>query len=224
MSRINIAIDGFAGCGKSTLAKDLARALNYTHIDSGAMYRAVTFLILNNQVAVYHDHKVASLLNHLDIKVTTTSEFNRIILNGEDVTRHLKTEDVSKNVSHVASLSKVRKKLVSEQKRLARNKGVVMDGRDIGTVVLPDAELKIFLTAQIDARVQRRKMELAEMGRKIGHEQIEENLKQRDLLDSTRKESPLRQAKDAVLIDNTNLTVDEQLKMVLALVHIRADN
>jgi len=224
MPKINIAIDGFAGCGKSTLAKDLAQALNYTHIDSGAMYRALTFLFLKNKTDLRNIRKISQLLRDLDLRVIPAPDCNHLILNGEDVTSYLRTDSILSEVSNVAALPEVRKKLVAEQIKLADKKGIVMDGRDIGTVVLPKAELKIFLTARLEARVKRRKKELALLGRTIGYKQIEENLNRRDHSDSTRKESPLMQAEDAVLMDNTNLNREEQIAMVLALALYRSND
>lgn len=218
MNPINIAIDGYSSCGKSTLAQDLAKSLNYTYIDSGAMYRAVTLYILNNDFvkgdAVFD---VKKALSDINIEFRFINGKNITYLNGSNVEDDIRRMYVSENVSVVAAIPEVRRKLVEHQQYLGRNKSVVMDGRDIGTVVFPDAELKIFVTADIEIRTKRRYEELMAKGITVSFEEIKNNLHERDFIDSTREDSPLFQAEDAILIDNTNLSIEEQFNKVLAL-------
>ncbi len=215
--KITIAIDGYAACGKSTLAKALAKTLNYTFIDSGAMYRAVAFYCLENQLIDNNGAiQIQQLEKHLqNIKIEMTSD-QKIFLNEQDITDAIRTPRVAAVVSQVAALKAVRTKLVELQQQMGVNGGIVMDGRDIGTVVFPDAELKIFVTASAEVRTQRRLAELEAKGENTDAQSVQQNLLQRDHLDSTRKESPLAQASDAIVLDTTELSREAQLAWALA--------
>ncbi len=220
--RINIAIDGHSSCGKSTLARDLARELNYTYIDSGAMYRAVAYFVLNNDINPNNETEVRHSLPDIDIDIGYTPGF-RIFLNGLDITDSIGSLEVSSVVSEIAAMTSVRKKLVEIQQKMSLSKGVVMDGRDIASVVMPDAELKLFVTADIETRTTRRFLELQQKGQFPDHETVRDNLIHRDHIDSTRHDSPLIRVPDAILIDNSNMTREEQLTVAkkLALQLIR---
>ncbi len=220
-NRINIAIDGHSSCGKSTLAKQLAAALGYLYIDSGAMYRAVSLYFLNNKVDISDPHQVQSALGEVYIAMENKNGSFKIDLNGTDVTNRIIQLDVSSIVSEVAALSVVRRKLVDIQKEQGIHKGVVMDGRDIGTVVYPTAELKLFVSAQIEVRTQRRYIELKEKNMETPYDDVRQNLLHRDHIDSTRADSPLRQAEDAILIDNSFMDREEQLYLCLKLAEER---
>lgn len=216
--KINIAIDGYSSCGKSTLAKGMAKALGYAYIDSGAMYRAVTLYALNQNLITDGEVNIAELENQLDaisVDFTNNNGLNTTLLNGQDVENDIRNMEVSSMVSQVSRIKKVREKLRYMQQDSARYGGVVMDGRDIGSAVLPFAELKIFMTADTDVRAMRRFEELAAKGETITLEEIRENLEKRDLLDTTRKENPLVQVADARLLDTTDLTEMEQLNVAL---------
>ena len=217
MKKIIISIDGHSACGKSTLAKALANELNYGYIDTGAMYRAVTFYFLENRVNIQKTAEMEKALKRINITFKSTVGGNRTYLNGKDVEDVIRKMFVSKNVSHVAAISPVRKMVVKQQIEMGKLKGIVMEGRDIGTVVFPKAELKVFLTADEEVRTNRRYNELLKKGHTVSLKSIRENLRERDHIDSTRKDSPLRKAQEAVLIDNSNITPKEQLAMVLAL-------
>lgn len=219
MKRIIIAIDGYSSCGKSTLAKALAKTLHYAYVDTGAMYRAVTLYLIDNDIDIDDPAAVHDALAKIEIHFERTADGNHIFLNGKDVEKDIRSMRVSKMVSPVSTISEVRRALVAQQKLMGSRKGLVMDGRDIGTVVFPDAELKIFLTADNDIRTQRRYEEMKKKGEETPFEVVKNNLTERDRIDSTRADSPLRQADDAILIDNSNLTPDEQLQTVLDLVH-----
>lgn len=214
--KIIIAIDGHSACGKSTLAKDLASQLNYVYVDSGAMYRAVTLYCLEHHIPFKEGPELAAALLKINIRQTVTQEgIQTTWLNEEVVEEAIRSMGVSSHVSEVAALSSVRHKLVEEQRKMGKNKGIVMDGRDIGTVVFPNAELKIFLTASENVRVERRLLELMDKGVHATYEEIKSNLRQRDHIDSTRKDSPLTKAEDARLLDNSDLSREGQLKIVL---------
>lgn len=219
MKKINIAIDGHSSCGKSSTSKILASRLKYKYIDTGAMYRAVTYYLLINDID-WHDH---SLLNEIleqidiDFEINEKGE-NRTLLNGKDVEVEIRTMKVSNFVSEVSAISSIRKKLVEQQRQIAKDKGVVMDGRDIGTVVLPNAQLKIFMTASIQARTERRWLELQNKGVALSREEVRQNLEHRDHIDSTREDSPLKQAEDAILLDTSNLTLEQQIEKIQNLV------
>ena len=220
-SKINIAIDGYSSCGKSTIAKAIARELNYIYIDSGAMYRAMTLYALQHGY-ISNDGKVneAALISALELvminfKYNTDTYRYETYLNGQNVEREIRTLQVSNNVSPVSAIREVRQKLVRMQKRMAESKGVVMDGRDIGTVVLPDAELKLFMTADPAIRARRRFDELHAMGVDTSMEEVLKNINQRDRIDTSRTHDPLVQATDALVLDNSNLTMDEQFQFVM---------
>lgn len=214
MKKITIAIDGYSSCGKSTLAKSLAAHLGYTYIDSGAMYRAVTLFLLNNGIKVEARDKVNAALNEINIRFSAN---NHTMLNGKDVEKEIRQMAVSNYVSEVAAVPEVRRAMVSQQQQMGEDRGIVMDGRDIGTVVFPKAELKIFLTADPDIRAQRRYEELAQKGQHASLKAVRDNLTHRDHIDSTREDSPLRQAADAIIIDNTLLNREEQLERAIFL-------
>lgn len=218
MKRIIIAIDGHSACGKSTLAKGLAKSLHYAYLDSGAMYRAVTLYFIDNQIDYNDATAVEEALKHIEIHFERIDGQNRTFLNGRDVERDIREMRVSEHVSPVSAISAVRRAMVRQQQAMGRRRGIVADGRDIGTVVFPDAELKIFLVADLDVRTSRRHLELAAKGIDADWNEIQRNLLERDRIDSSRADSPLRQADDAVVIDNTLLSEEEQLEKALALV------
>ena len=222
MKKITIAIDGFSSTGKSTIAKQLANHLEYVYVDSGAMYRAVTlYAMQENLISVHHFFKdrLISILDNitLNFKFNPSVGFAEIYLNSINVETKIRTLEVSKLVSKVAEVSEVRTKLVEQQKQMGISKGVVMDGRDIGTVVFPNAELKLFITASAEKRAQRRFDELIDRGDKVTFDEILTNVNYRDLIDSTRKESPLIKADDAIEIDNSEMTLTEQFEKVYQL-------
>jgi cytidylate kinase len=207
--KINIAIDGHSACGKSTVAKMLASSLGYLYIDSGSMYRAIAFFALENGLANGKSVNAEGLkarLNDIDVKLVRGKDGQaHTLLNGEDVEKDIRTMRVSAVVSPVSTIPEVRSKLVLLQQAMATERGVVMDGRDIGTVVLPDAELKIFLTASLEERARRRWAELAQRGVDLSMAEVIENLNERDLIDTTRAVSPLVRAEDAILVDNSSM-------------------
>jgi len=222
MKRIIIAIDGYSSCGKSTLAKDLAKVVDYTYIDSGAMYRAVTLYSLQHDFFKGEELDLESLRKALpDIRISfkINSETGRseTCLNGQNVEEEIRTMAVADKVSPIAAVGFVREAMVKQQHFMGREKGVVMDGRDIGTVVFPDAELKIFVTALPEIRAQRRLDELIAKGENVTFEEVLHNLSKRDFIDSTRKDGPLKKAEDAIVLDNSNLTINEQNRKVLKL-------
>ncbi len=211
--KIIIAIDGYSSCGKSTLAQALAKRLHYLHIDSGAMYRAVTLYFIRYQVDLHHEKDVASALEKISIHLGFEDEVQVTWLNGENVESAIREPAVNELVSEVSTISSVRKAMVAQQRKMGIDKGLVMDGRDIGTVVFPDAELKIFLTADLEVRVERRWLELLNRGINASREEVRENLLHRDHIDSTRHDSPLRKADNATIIDTSYLTEKEQLQI-----------
>ena len=212
---IIIAVDGHSSCGKSTLAKALAKHLHYVYGDSGAMYRAVTLYFLNNLVN-YHDMQaVTEALGNIKIRFKRIEGQNTTFLNDENVEREIRTMRISEHVSPVSTIPVVRRAMVEQQQHMEKKRGIVMDGRDISTVVFPDAELKIYLTAEADVRTSRRHLELASKGIDADWAEIKHNLLERDRIDSTRFDSPLRQAPDAVVIDNTFLSEEEQFELAL---------
>lgn len=218
---INIAIDGYSSCGKSTLAKALAARLHYAYVDTGAMYRAITLFALRYDLVRDGEVCKEELLEgldraHIDFVPDGESGKSYVMLNGENVEEEIRSLQVSDSVSTVASIAEVRQKLVKIQKRIASKKGVAMDGRDIGTVVLPDAELKFFVTADIEVRAERRYRELVENGYAVSMEDVRKNIRERDQEDMNREESPLKRADDAILIDTTDLTPQEQLDEALS--------
>ncbi|QOG00846.1 (d)CMP kinase [Flavobacterium sp. MDT1-60] len=224
MEKITIAIDGFSSTGKSTLAKQLAKELEYVYVDTGAMYRGVTYFAMQNQLigADFFDKKalIEALLNiQLEFKFNSDLGFAEMYLNGENIEKQIRTIEVSNFVSKVAEVSEVRSKLVEQQKEMGKNKGIVMDGRDIGTVVFPGAELKIFMTASAETRAQRRFDELQQKGDNVSYEEVLKNVVDRDHIDTHREDSPLIIADDAIEIDNSYLTREEQFAVVLELVN-----
>ena len=216
--KINIAIDGFSACGKSTLAKALSQTLHYAYVDSGAMYRAVTLYFLDNHVSLENLAQVKKALTEIEIHFSRIKGENKIFLNNVDVSEAIRKMRINENVSQVAAIPEVRRQMVALQQKSGKKKGVVMDGRDIGTVVFPDAELKIFLNADVDVRTQRRYDELLAKGEKVNKQAVKKNLEERDYIDSHRHDSPLRKADDAIELDNSYLTPEEQLGWVLKLV------
>lgn len=224
MQKITIAIDGYSSCGKSTLAKALAHKLGYHYIDTGAMYRAVTWYALQHQL-IDHNHQVhsndlISALPELEIsfELNPATHHSDVLLNGQNIEREIRTMKVSDHVSKVSAIREVREKMVSLQRKMGKSKGVIMDGRDIGTHVFPKAELKLFMTADPDVRAKRRQDEFSSKGQYFSIEEVKHSLLQRDHEDINRKESPLIKAEDAVVIDNSDLSREEQLEFVLKLV------
>ena len=216
MQKIVIAIDGYSGTGKSSTAKEVARRLGYTYIDSGAMYRAVTLHFQNEQVDLNNLDQIERSLNDCRIQF----EGNSILLNGNPVDDKIRSMEVNQSVSQVSAIPMVRKQLVQQQREMGQYKGVVMDGRDIGTVVFPDAEMKIFMTADLDIRAERRQRELEKKGMKTPFEEVKANLIGRDRVDSTREDSPLIQAKDAREIDTSHLTLDQQIDQIVQMAEL----
>lgn len=213
--KIIITIDGWSSCGKSTLAKQLAKQLGYAYIDSGAMYRAITLYFLRNHVDWTDDKEVEEALTqiHLHFEHNKTSNETEIFLNDENVEYVIRDLVIAEKVSEVAAIGAVRTFAVAQQKMMGKKKAIIMDGRDIGTTVFPDAELKIFMTADITVRVERRFKEMFEKNPNITIDEVKNNLEMRDYIDSNREVSPLRKAKDARLLDNTNIGMEEQLKI-----------
>lgn len=223
MKKIIIAIDGFSSTGKSTIAKQLANKLNYIYVDTGAMYRAVTYFALEHNFigdSFFYSEKLIEHLNQITItfKFNTVKGFAEVYLNGKNIETEIRTLRVSQYVSPVATLSAVRRKLVEQQQLMGKDKGIVMDGRDIGTVVFPHAELKIYMIASAETRAKRRYKELVERGDHLSYEDVLENVTTRDRIDSTREDSPLVKADDAIEIDNSFLTIEAQLETILNLV------
>lgn len=214
-----IAIDGYSSCGKSTLAKALAKELTFKYVDSGAMYRAVTYYFLKHDVALSSNKEVEQALDKISIDFANIKGQNICFLNNENVENEIRSMRISNNVSEVAAIGLVRAKLVKMQRLIAENSSVVMDGRDIGTVVFPDAQIKFFVTADKNVRAQRRFEELINNGKEVTLREVKLNLEHRDRIDTTRKISPLRQAADAIIIDNTILDREEQLKLALTYIH-----
>jgi len=211
--KIIIAIDGYSACGKSTLARALAKRLHYLHIDSGAMYRAVSLYVMQHQIDIHDPSVMADALSNISIHLSFENDAQVTWLNHENVEEAIREPRINQIVSDVSTLSAVRKEMVAQQRRLGRNKGIVMDGRDIGTVVFPDADLKLFLVSELEVRVERRWLELQKKGIEVSREEIKENLLLRDNIDSTRADSPLRKAADATEIDTSYLTPEEQLQI-----------
>jgi cytidylate kinase len=218
--KIIITIDGWSSCGKSTLAKQLAKSLGYVYIDSGAMYRAITLYFLRNHIDWTDEEEVATALQniYLHFEYNSTSAQSEMFLNDENVEYVIRDLVVAEKVSDVAAIAAVRKCAVDQQQKMGSKKGIVMDGRDIGTTVFPDAELKIFMTADIATRVQRRFKEMYEKNPNVSIEEVKKNLEMRDYIDSNREVSPLRMATDAILLDNTQISMEEQLVFALKLV------
>ncbi len=218
--KITIAIDGFSSTGKSTVAKQLAKVLSYVYVDTGAMYRAITLYAMRKKYITKDSFDAESLIKdlpslHLKFVFEASRGFAAIYLNDENIEDEIRTMQVSHYVSRVSALSEVRKKLVSQQQQMGLEKGVVMDGRDIGTVVFPNAELKIFMTATAEERAKRRFKEMKEKGQEVSYDEVLKNVEERDHLDTTREDSPLVKADDALEIDNSSLTLEEQFKTLL---------
>ena len=223
MKSIIITIDGWSSCGKSTLARQLAKELGYVYIDSGAMYRAITLFFLRNSIDWHDQKRVNEALDEIEMHFTYNekSEMSEIHLNDENVEYLIRDLIIAEKVSEVSALPAVRKFAVEKQKRMGEGKGIVMDGRDIGTTVFPHAELKIFMTADISVRVERRFKEMFEKNPNISLDEVKSNLEMRDYIDSNREVSPLRKAPDAVLLDNTSIGPEQQLNFALKLVRQR---
>jgi CMP/dCMP kinase len=217
MKKIIIAIDGFSATGKSTTAKAVAKALNYRYIDSGAMYRAVTMYFIRNYVSFTNVHEVESALKKIDLefKLNFKTQQNDIYLNGLNVEKEIRKMEVTEKVSEVSALEKVRKDMVAQQQKMGKKKGIVMDGRDIGSMVFPEAELRVFMRADINVRAFRRQQELLDNEIVVDLVNIIKNLKKRDHIDSTREEGPLKKVEGALEIDTTELTVEEQIDIIL---------
>lgn len=226
MKKIIIAIDGFSSTGKSTLAKELAKKIGYIYVDTGAMYRAVTLFALQNNCIDKGSINKTELISKLpevklEFKFNTELNFGEMYLNGTNVEKQIRGMEVSNLVSKISEISEVRSKLVEQQQKMGKNKGIVMDGRDIGTVVFPDAELKLFMTAPPQTRAKRRYEELKEKGIEVSFDEILQNIEERDHTDTHRKDSPLTQSKDAVLFDNSNFSKEEQLEKVIKLLDVK---
>lgn len=217
MKKIVIAIDGYSSCGKSTLARELAKQLGYVYIDSGAMYRAIALYFLRNKINLSDSNAVAQALQHVQLQFSTPDAHGRsaICLNGENVESFIRELSVADAVSTVAAMAPVREFAVAQQRKMGTEKGMVMDGRDIGTTVFPDAELKIFMTADPQVRAERRLKELQQKNPSLTQEEVLANLQMRDAADMSRAISPLQQASDAVVIDNTHLSPQQQLQLAL---------
>lgn len=226
--KITIAIDGHSSTGKSTVAKQLAKKLGYIYVDTGAMYRAVTLYAMRKVMVTEDKVDIEALLRHLAF-INIKFKFNEdlgygvVHLNNENVEEEIRLMEVSNNVSKVAAIPQVREMLVAQQQEIGKEGGVVMDGRDIGTVVFPDAELKLFMTASAEKRAERRYNELKEKGNNVSYEEVLKNVQQRDHLDSTRETSPLIKADDAIEIDNSDLSKEEQFEKILSLVKEKTD-
>ena len=229
MKKITIAIDGFSSCGKSTMAKDLAKRIGYVYVDSGAMYRAVTLYAIQHGCfdgQVLDVEKLRSMMGNIQISFQFNSQMGKpdTYLNNNKVEDRIRTMEVSERVSIVAALDFVRAEMVAQQQAFGKEKGVVMDGRDIGTTVFPDAELKIFLTASPEIRAQRRYDELKAKGQEASFEEILKNVKERDYLDQHREVSPLVKAEDAILLDNSHLTIEQQNEWLMEQYRIKAES
>ncbi len=216
-NKITIAIDGPAASGKSTTARAVARELSYTYIDSGAMYRAVTLKALREGIPVENDEKVAELAGEVRLEFKKNNDKTIIYMNGEDVSEQIRTAEIDSNISPVAANPLVRNILVQKQQEMGKNGGVVMDGRDIGTIVFPDAELKIFMKASVRERAERRLKDLEQKGASVDFNKVVADIEYRDKQDMSRSHGPLKKAEDAVIIDTTRLTIDQQVRKILDL-------
>jgi cytidylate kinase len=230
MKKIIIAIDGYSSCGKSTFAKAIAAKLGYTFIDSGAMYRAVTLFAIRNGLVnadgSIKKQELIAALPQINIRLSHSTQTNKseVFLNGENVEKEIRLGEVSSNVSRVSEIGKVRERMVALQQEMGMQKAIVMDGRDIGTVVFPQAELKIFMTADPTVRAQRRYKELTDKGEMVNLADIEKNIRERDYIDENRTESPLRKAADAIVLNNSNLTVAQQMQWAMELIAEKTEN
>ena len=214
---ISIAIDGFSSCGKSTLAKAMAESLQFLFVDSGAMYRAITYYFLKNEVSIHQPAEVKNALENINITLEPSPNGNLTFLNGKDISLDIRDMAVAEMVSKVATISSVRTAMVEQQRQMSSHNNLIMDGRDIGTVVFPNAVLKIFLTADIEVRVNRRYLDLISKNAFVSLPDIRRNLFLRDYIDSTRTDSPLLRAEDAIVLNNSNLSKEEQLEICLLL-------
>jgi cytidylate kinase len=224
--KLIIAIDGYSSCGKSTFAIEVAKRMQYLYIDSGAMYRAVTFYCLQNNLIRNgkpdEDLLIESLKNiHISFQHNPEKDIHEIFLNGKNRNEEIRSIEVSNYVSQISKIKKVREKMVELQRELGKNKQIVMDGRDIGTVVFPNADIKIFMTADPAIRAQRRYKELIEKGEKVDYDEIEKNIRERDFIDENREISPLRKANDAIILDNSDMSVKEQMEWIMDLINQR---
>ena len=215
---MQVAIDGPASSGKSTISKLIAKENHFVYLDTGAMYRVVTLAVLRNNIALDDYEAIENLVQNIEIRFSMKDGKQSVFMNGEDVTDEIRSVEVTKNVSAVSAIKEVRTRLVHLQQEIAENHSIIMDGRDIGTVVLPQAEIKIFLVASVEERAKRRFIENQEKGIEISYEELVEDIRRRDHIDSTRKESPLRKAEDAIEIDTTTMTIEDVVKTVTALI------
>lgn len=215
MRSLRVALDGPAGAGKSTVAKQAAQALGCAYVDTGAMYRAITWKALQHHIELHDEAQLTELANQVRIDFRPAAEGQTVLLDGEDITEAIRTREVTNNVSAVSAVEGVREAMVKLQREMAERTGVVMDGRDIGTVVLPKAEVKIWLTASVEERAQRRYQELVAKGQDVDFEQLKLDIQRRDEYDSNREHSPMKMAEDAVLLDTTGLTIDQVVARIL---------
>lgn len=215
---MQVAIDGPASSGKSTISKLIAKENHFVYLDTGAMYRVVTLAVLKNQISLDDHRAIEQLVQTIEISFSMQDGKQSVFMNGEDVTDEIRSVEVTKNVSAVSAIKEVRTRLVHLQQEIAENHSIIMDGRDIGTVVLPQAEIKIFLVASVEERAKRRFIENQEKGIEMSYEELVEDIRRRDHIDSTRKESPLRKAEDAIEIDTTTMTIEDVVKTVTALI------
>ena len=215
---MQVAIDGPASSGKSTISKLIAKENHFVYLDTGAMYRVVTLAVLRNKISIDNHEAIEKLVQTIEIGFSMKDGKQSVYMNGEDVTDEIRSVEVTKNVSAVSAIKEVRTRLVHLQQEIAENHSIIMDGRDIGTVVLPQAEIKIFLVASVEERAKRRFIENQEKGIEMSYEELVEDIRRRDHIDSTRKESPLRKAEDAIEIDTTTMTIEDVVKTVTALI------
>ena len=215
---MQVAIDGPASSGKSTISKLIAKENHFVYLDTGAMYRVVTLAVLRNNISLDDYEAIENLVQNIEIRFLMKDGKQSVFMNGEDVTDEIRSVEVTKNVSAVSAIKEVRTRLVHLQQEIAENHSIIMDGRDIGTVVLPQAEIKIFLVASVEERAKRRFIENQEKGIEMSYEELVEDIRRRDHIDSTRKESPLKKAEDAIEIDTTTMTIEDVVKTVTALI------
>ena len=215
---MQVAIDGPASSGKSTISKLIAKENHFVYLDTGAMYRVVTLAVLRNNISLDDYEAIEKLVQTIEIGFSMQDGKQSVFMNGEDVTDEIRSVEVTRNVSAVSALKEVRARLVHLQQEIAENHSIIMDGRDIGTVVLPQAEIKIFLVASVEERARRRFIENQEKGIEMSYEELVEDIRRRDYIDSTRKESPLRKAEDAIEVDTTKMTIEDVVKVVTALI------